>query len=520
MNVYEIPSEIWLQIGTQITQERKLTLRSLSETCHFLNKIFTPLLFSSLRFTSFEEIVSEDFSDLPLVSSLRFVKNFKVIAGAGYAESRTPPEEAGLYKKFNRNLVKCVRAMPNLVSFTLGQPGSWKSFKEEEDGLNSVPIFDNLMRALQQSSPKLRDLTLCISDMPSLENEFDEWLRFNGAITMQSFVAFRSLTSLRLVGEWVRNASTNAIVSTLLYSPALSYFSVDGWSPSLPDICAQYAQAGGQQLGLKHLRYSAYHNKRFNTDSLPQWEKLTDLRKLESIELEIWRLRNDNGEYSAAREGVYLRLADPAQFSSLRRLSVDRLDDALFTVVQGVGQNLELPPFFLSELFFETFDCDGAIRGGFDIHPQKREYWPTCFVLGQNIGWRSKTAFRQRLVKEVSEWKALRLLHLPLHMKTDKAHLVNLCDLLNTSLRELYVTDHQDTDDEDSIEDDDPHGSDIDLAKRLCANSRLSYVAVYDCFFRVVRQLGEEVRLEYCDIFTSEAEEAEIFMLYREGMRI
>lgn len=104
--------------GCQVTQQRQYTLRSLSETCRFFHNIYTPLLFSSLRFSSFEEIVSSGFADFAAIPSLRHVERFKVIAGPGYAESFAPDQEALLYEAFNRNLIDCLKSMPNLVLFT------------------------------------------------------------------------------------------------------------------------------------------------------------------------------------------------------------------------------------------------------------------------------------------------------------------------------------------------------------------------------------------------------------------
>ncbi|KAL2809132.1 hypothetical protein BJX63DRAFT_406681 [Aspergillus granulosus] len=516
MDVHNLPLEIWLHIGTHVIQQRQLTLRSLSESCRSFHAWFTPLLFSSLRFRSFEEITSPAFVDLAPTRNLRHVESLKIQAGYDYARGRPPKEEAALYARFNRHLMRLLENMPSLVSFTLGMPGPWKTFQEEEDGNSFVPLFSDVVQTLQLRCTKLQHLTICVGDIPSLEIEHDDSLCFDWHRDIHRLVKFGNLRSLTLVGEFVCPASADAVVSTLLASPGFCDLSLDDNDLHLSGICTQYADSGGEPLSLKRLRYRAVPGH--PNDAWPVLHKLTDLQKLEWMDMDIYRSWNGPDDGLARREPIYQALADPAQFSSLRRLSVDCLDDALFTTIQRVGQSLEFPPFFLSELFFQGVDCQGAVKGGFNIHPKKREYWPTRFALGLNARPESTTEFRRGLTHEISTWKGLQLLHLCLDM--DRSHLVELTDSLGTSLRELYITDDFHSYGEGSFAEDDEYGSELDLAERICAKSRIAYLVLYSDYFRVVRQVGEEVRLEYIDLYSSEAEEAEIFMMYRERMEI
>lgn len=235
-------------------------------------------------------------------------------------------------------------------------------------------------------------------------------MRFIQDLDIQPFVQFRNLTSLVLVGQFAFPAGIESLVSTLLASPGLTILSLDLESVPLSRICTAYADSGGQPFALKHLRFSASEERFRNGWSSVR--KLANFQKLESVELDIGNSWNDNDTYTpASREPIYQTIADPAEFISLRCLSVNRLDHALLTVIRRVGQSPAFPPFFLSELFFEVFDWDSTFKmGGFNIHPEKRLYWPTCFALGQNIGCPSTSESRQRLVSEISGWQGLQLL--------------------------------------------------------------------------------------------------------------
>jgi hypothetical protein len=87
---------------------------------------------------------------------------------------------------------------------------------------------------------------------------------------------------------------------------------------------------------------------------------------------------------------------------------------------------------------------------------------------------------------------------------------------LNTNLRELYISDDIRAHKDYPFAEDLNYGSDFDFAMKLCVNSKIAYLVVFDSYFRVVRGGGNDIQLEYVDVRSSEAEEAEIFMLYRE----
>ncbi|KAL3442968.1 hypothetical protein BJX65DRAFT_285978 [Aspergillus insuetus] len=515
------PSEIWLHIGKEITQQRQHTLRSLTETCRAFHAIFTPLFLASLRFTKFDRICSPGFGKCAPLRNLRHVQTLKVHAGCGYAEVCEPEMEAVLYTRFHRNLIRCLEHMPNLVSFTFGLPGPWKTTEEEDDGVPYVPLFSNLLRTLQSSCPRLQTLAISVGELPALD--ISQWLLFASQSDMHRLVPFQNLASLAVAGGFLLPDSTDAVVSTLLASPGLTDLSLEQYSVPLVSVCKQYADAGGKPLALKRLQYRA--NLPREQDAWPQLHMLTDLGRLENLELECGSVSDFRADILNAPVGtVYTTLSDPGQFQSLRRLSVDFLDEGVFLAVLRVGNNLDLPPLFLSELFFRTFDSHGVCRGGFPFHPEKRKYWPTCFVLGQNVGKASSPAFRQGLAAEVGTWKALRLLHLQLDMKADQSRLLELTNSLNTNLRELYITDdHRARRQYPTDHDENYYGSQLDFASRLCANSRIAYLVLYDFYFRVVRGGNADVqliRLEAVDLCSSEAEEAEIFMLYRERTKI
>lgn len=303
-------------------------------------------------------------------------------------------------------------------------PGPWKTIEEENDGVNSVPLFHEVLRTLQAASPKLRRLTLCVGSIPSEDDEYNGWMGFIQDLDIQPFVQFRNLTSLVLVGQFTFPASIDSLVSTLLASPKLTILSLDLEGVPLSRVCNAYADSGGQPFALRHLRFSVFKERFRNGWS--SLRKLATFQKLQSVELDIGYSWDDKDTYTpASREPIYQAIADPAKFTSLRCLSVNRLDDSLLTVIRKVGQSPDFPPFFLSELFFEVFDWDSAIKkGGFSIHPEKRLYWPTCFVLGQNIGYPSTSEFRLGLVREISGWQGLQLLHLSLDMEKDRVCVV------------------------------------------------------------------------------------------------
>ncbi|KAL2862580.1 uncharacterized protein BJX67DRAFT_385498 [Aspergillus lucknowensis] len=507
-----------------VTQERQRTLRSLSETCRFFHDIYTPLLFSSLRFTSFEEIVAPDFADFAVVSAnLRHVRSFKVIAGPYNVERLEAEQEASLYDEFNSNIICWLMSMPNLVSFTIGIPGPWLTYDEGINWVNGVPLYSKLISTLQVSCPKLRRLTLCVPSIPEVDEDEEEleWRTFRKDVDVQCLAHFCNLTSLVLIGEFALPASFNSVVSTLLSSPSLRDLNLDLTGVHMYTICTEYAQSGGQPFRLKRLRFPVDDNR--STNGWLCLEQLTNIANLESLELDIRHTRSGSNTYNPASPeptSIYQRIADPAAFLSLRRLSVNYLEEPLFALLRKIGQSPSFPPFFLSELFLETFHWNSAIKDGFNIHPQKRLYWPRCFVLGQNVGYRSTPEFRQGLVREVSEWQGLRLLHLNLDMETDRSHLVTLTDTLRPNLRELYITDEHQPSGDSSIDDDPEYGSDLAFAKRLCANSRISYLVVYDTGYRVIRQGGQDIQVEIVGNDSSEMEEAEIFTMFRERSEI
>ncbi|KAJ0414816.1 hypothetical protein BJY00DRAFT_318470 [Aspergillus carlsbadensis] len=510
-----LPSEIWLQIGNQITQRRQHTLRSLTETCRSFHAIFTPLFLASLRFTKFQRICAPEFVRSAPIRNLRHVRRLKIIAGCGYAEGFEADEEAALYARFHRNLIRCLENMPNLVSFTFGLSGPWKTGKEEGDGVPYVPLFSSLLRALQSSCPKLQTLDICVGDFPTLDGT--KWLIHASHSDMHRLVPFGGVRSLALAGGFILPDSTDAIVSTLLASPRLVDLSLENYSLPLISVCTQYAKSGGTPLGLERLRYRIPIT--CDQDAWPYLHRLTDVGKLECLELEIGQDGYRTESSFGRRIAVCQTLTDPSQFRSLRRLTIDRLDNAVFTAIQTVGQSLDFPPFFLSELFAESFDSRGCVKDGFNFHPEKQKYWPTCFVLGDAVPRLDTADFNHRLMDEISNWEALRLLHLGLDLTTDKTLLINVIDSLNTNLRELYITN------EDTPQGRDPFGGDseygeLDYAARLCANSRIAYLVVNNFYFRVVREVGRDARVEYVDLYSSEAEEAEIFMMYRERMEI
>jgi hypothetical protein len=236
---------------------------------------------------------------------------------------------------------------------------------------------------------------------------------------MHRLIAFQNLASLAVGGGFLLPDSTDAVVSTLLASPGLRDLGLEQYGVPLLNVCTQYADAGGKPLALRRLKYRTMHLREL--DAWPHLHRLTDLGRLETIELETGRdsTRMAGIPFTPPRT-IHVALTDPDQFRSLRRLAVDFLDDALIAALRRVGQRLHFPPWFLSELFFETYDSHGAIKDGFLFHPEKVKYWPTCFVLGSNVGKANTAVFRQRLALEVSHWKALRLLHLQLDMKAEK----------------------------------------------------------------------------------------------------
>jgi hypothetical protein len=235
---------------------------------------------------------------------------------------------------------------------------------------------------------------------------------------MHRLVTFQNLESLALAGGFILPDSTDAIVSTLLASPGLVDLSLENYSLPLVTVCTQYVKSGGMPLALKRLRYPIALAR--DQDAWPYLHKLTDLSRLESLELEIGQQGYRTDDSFERRITVCQAITDPNQLGSLRRLSIDLLDNAVFTAIQRVGQSLDYPPWFMSELFAESFDSRGAINDGFNFHPEKQKYWPTCFVLGDPVPSPDSTAPRYPPMEEISNWKALRLLHLGLDMTTDK----------------------------------------------------------------------------------------------------
>jgi hypothetical protein len=427
-----------------------------------------------------------------------------------------------------------------------GLAGQWKTGKEEGDGVPYVPLFSSLLLTLRSYCTKLQTLDISVGEFPTLDSS--RWLLFSSHSDMHRLVTFHNLESLALAGGFILPDSTDAIVSTLLASPRLVDLSLENYSLPLISVCTQYVKSGGTPLALKRLRFPIALAR--DQDAWPYLHKLTDLSRLEFLELEIGQQGYRTDASFERRIAVCQAITDRSPLSSLRRLSMDRMDDTLFRAIQRVGQSLDYPPWFLSELFVESFDSRGGIKDGFRFHHDKLKYWPTHFVLGDAVPAPDTDAFRYRLMLEISNWKALQLLHLGLDMTTDKVShqrtssktserwmsypfalshsftnanrktpLINLVDSLNTNLLELYITNEGMPHGTDPFRGDSEYGE-LDCATRLCANSRLAYLVVNNFYFRVVREVGKDARVEYVDLHSSEAEEAEIFMMYRERTEI
>lgn len=291
---------------------------------------------------------------------------------------------------------------------------------------NELPILGRTLSALQLHNPRLRKLSID-TYIPESSDEWQNYVENKEEITLQlgGFRDLKSLTVLELHGPPAKNLE--GLISTLSNSPFLESFAlkirlcVDPQLTyfTLLNLCQSYASSGAQPLSLKSLCLDEfgllYANSRSATrkemDYLPL---LTDLKKLEHFSILNSKANSLIGRHPGIPRWAYDTLYEPfshaSQFHSLRRLSAQVLDKRIATIVCIAGSDNDVPPSFLSELFFDAVESKAILRIALNIDRKKRDYWPRAFFL-RDI---SAYDIRKEASRALCTWKGLERLHLTL----------------------------------------------------------------------------------------------------------
>jgi hypothetical protein len=361
--------------------------------------------------------------------------------------------------------------VPLVGSF--GKPTAALTEKDEDEGLNLVPLFDEALSALRCHNPKLSNLSICMYNCGEWAiGELHDWLGGDESFAWTNHISgnptlniggFQNMTSLNLFDIY-GDVTTNikALVSIFLASPNLldlglglpyTYRRSDA-NNFLCQICRSYAASGGRPLSLKRLYLDQgliiyADDEKSHRSETSYISLLTDLSALQSLHVHNDFTPNAFGEYpSWVRLGgklAYNTMSDPSRCLSLRRFSAAKLDEDLFNLIKGVGQNLTLPPSFLSEIIFKQCDYSCFLKDGFGFHPDKQVYWPKLFFVGSPKTRQYPPTYRRGLIREIYGWQRLERLHFSVDFldRQDRVSLLNFCLVCiesNMCIRDSFLT--------------------------------------------------------------------------------
>ncbi|KAI9933915.1 hypothetical protein MW887_004987 [Aspergillus wentii] len=476
------------------------------------------MLFSRIKCTNIEWIVSDDFLQFLSTPHVRHVRELTFIIGGDWLSVLWPNSEDVIVCLLNRRLVQCFIAMPNLTSFTFGEPMAKLTIREESEGVGMLPIYNKTLLALRQHSPRLRHLSITF---PSSGDHLLDLEENTCDTESEEFKHYEQMTDVP--------SNLEGLVSTLVASPnlhglALGLNDLAQVKDFFPRLCKSYAAAGGHPLLLKRLSFS--RGCMPYSDEISHIPLLCDLDVLQSTYMSNEFTKDYTRKYldflCPEKQMACLALSDPSWCRSIRRISAKCLDDGFFSLIRRIGQDTTIAPHFMSEMTFTNCNFKDIAPKRFNIDPDKQMYWPRVFSVQYPARKEDIETCIHPVILEISGWRGLERLHFPSDIGNyeERKLISNLTKSLGQNLKVLSLyaprkyphtpflpdkdfycslclyeencTTGERTifDERDAVLHQDLEGSNrLRYAKPLCLDSNLVYLGIFDCYYRIYKDI-------------------------------